>query len=91
MGIVTDPICPALCIVYFCGHQSLVTLGDLVQRGLTGRLVKPYLKRMAKLIKPAHLLDEDPEMLSHMIATVPGLIWIFVCCMLGETINICII
>lgn len=84
MGIVSDSICLAICIVYFCGHQSLVSLAYLIQRGLTGRLVKPYLKGMAKVIKPAPLLDKDPEILSHMMATVLLLVLISVCCMLGE-------
>ena len=39
---------------------------------------------MAKVIKPAQLLDKDPAKLSHMIAGVPLLVMISACCILGE-------
>ena len=45
---------------------------------------------MAKVIKPAQLLDKDPAKLSHIMATVPLLILTSTCCILwGGAFNIC--
>lgn len=47
-------------------------------------IVQLYLMGMLKVIEPAQLLDKDLTKLSCMMVTVPLLVLIFTCCILGR-------
>lgn len=46
-------------------------------------LVQPYMMGMAEVIKPVQPFDKGPTKLSHVIVTMPPLVFISTCCILG--------